>query len=153
MNENEMPLDLNVDMSDVSTAMPLIPNGTVALLGIKSFEVSPNKAGTGKNLMVQFFLEEPTTSTMGDTINRGFPLRKYYPLQQSDKEGAPDFRRDVKLLLMAVFNTDEDNCPNLTSETLSQLPGQQVVGTIKIDKGTPEYPNDSNSISKLVAVG
>ena len=69
---------------------------------------SKNKPGN-HNLRVKFVLEEGTNATHNDEkVSAGYPLQRYYPLQQSDNENAPDYRRDLKALVAAALNIGKD---------------------------------------------
>jgi hypothetical protein len=123
------PLNLSsFSIKDVDTSMPC-PVGGAAILNISNAEVGENKAQTGYNLMVEFALAEERESTTGGVISPGFKLRKYYPLQQSQSEKAPDFRRDIAVLYKAVYGPDS---PDFDPETVSQLIGHQVEATLKV---------------------
>lgn len=148
MNE---PLNLNIGLGDVDTSMPRLASGK-HLMGIKKAEVGPNKAGTGHNLLVSFATKEPAESTAGDVLNPGFQVRKYYPLQQSDKENAPDFRRDIAVLIDAAYNVDDaNNRPTLSQETIAGLVGREVVVTVKVTQ-SDEY-GEQNEVGMISAVG
>jgi hypothetical protein len=121
------PLSFEINMTEVNTDMPRLPKGEY-LFGIKEATVAPNKEQTGHNLMVIFELRQPATSHTGDPINAGYPVRKYYPLQQSQKENAPDFRRDIAILLDAAYGVKNPaDRPKLNTETIAGLAQRNVV--------------------------
>ena len=107
MNENEGidPLGLGLDLSQVDTSRPCLPEG-LYVLEVGAVELKANKAETGRNLVVQF---KTVTDAMDHTgaklIPVGFAVTKYYPMQQSDNPKAPDFKRDLAFLQDAVEGT------------------------------------------------
>jgi len=147
---DSLTLDLNIELKDVDTSMPRLESNTY-LLGIKEVKIEPSKQGEGKrNLLVVFATKEEANSTAGGTISPGFQLRKYYPLQQSPKENAPDFRRDISILIDAAFAVTAESRPDLTSDTLSGLVGREVVASVKV-KQDDTY-GEVNEIGMLKAV-
>lgn len=141
------PLNLNIDVASVDTSMPRLAPGPVAAV-IDKAEVLENKQQTGHNLLVIFKTTEPVESTQGGVINPGYQLRKYYPLQQSANENAPDFKRDLAVLYKAAFG---DNPPALTEESILQLIGQQVELVTKVTTD-PEY-GEQNEIRSIKRIG
>ena len=123
----------NIDLSNVDTEMPVLCDGTYNF-EIKEFEVAENKKKTGHNLCVKFALTTPGDSVKArergesNDISPGFQVRKYYPLQQSDNENAPDFRRDLAVLQEAALGAKGE----LNNETLEQLRGKQVAIKVKV---------------------
>jgi hypothetical protein len=121
------PLSFEIDMTETSTDMPRFPKGEY-LFAIKEAKIEPNKAQTGHNLLVIFASREATKSHTGDPISPGYTVRKYYPLQQSDNENAPDFKRDIAILLDAAFGVKNPaDRPKLNTETISALVQRPVV--------------------------
>lgn len=148
------PLDFSIDTEDVSTKMPLLPKSEY-LLSVKEAQAVQGKdfnpAEPKYNLMVIFTLAEPATSTTGDTVNPGYQLRRYYPLQQSPKEGAPDFRRDIVALIDAAFKIKEpSDRPKITPDTFHRMIGQQVIGVVKITES--EQYGEQNELSSVKAL-
>ena len=123
----------NIDLTNVDTEMPVLCDGTYNF-EIKEFEVAENKKKTGHNLCVKFALMTPGDSVKArergesNDISPGFQVRKYYPLQQSDNENAPDFRRDLAVLQEAALGAKGE----LNNETLEQLRGKQVAIKVKV---------------------
>ena len=87
MSEATDPLALGVDLNDVDAGRPVLPKAQY-VMKVDNVEVVENKAGTGRNLIIDFATTQPTESTKGAHVNVGFRIRNYYPLQPS--ENNPD---------------------------------------------------------------
>lgn len=126
------PLDLNIDLNGVDTSAPCLVAGEYAF-HIGDIKVEPKKdEPTKRNLVVKFVLAQPANSSAGHSISPGFPISKYYPLQQSENPKAPDFKRDLSILLDAVFATNESTRPKLNGETLAEMLGRTVVAVVSV---------------------
>ena len=140
------PLGLNIDLAGVSTAMPVLPAAKypmhIASVEPKQGKDDPNK----RNLLVSFTTAEDVTLADGSIISAGFKLSKYYPLQQSDNPKAPDFRRDLAVLVDAALGTDESNRPSL-GEAAASLAGRTVIASLAIEND-PVY-GSQNRIGRL----
>ena len=119
------PLDLNIDLTGTDTAMPCLSDGLYNMT-IKSLDKVENKAKTGFNLVAVFVTTTPATSVnaigRGDSndISAGFPVRKWYPLQQSENPNAPDFKRDLAVLQEACLGaTGKFDVNQLVGKTVS----------------------------------
>lgn len=141
---NVDPLGLGLDLSTVDTGRPVLPEQLHALV-IDSIEVKPNKKETGRNLVVVFKTVNDSPDVTGaKTISAGYPITKYYPLQQSDNEKAPDYRQDLARLQDAVEGTKQGERPPFNPYNYQ---GQMVLAKLKVRKDE-EY-GDSNEITKL----
>lgn len=137
------PLNLNVDLDDVSTAYPRLPSGSYPF-AIEKAEVAAAKKEGNYNLLIIFSLQEAAEGHTGDVINTGYQVRRYYPLQQADNPDAPDFRRDIKLLLEACGIEG-----SLTNDTIPELFGKEVVCKIRLSS-SKEY-GDQNDVRGVYA--
>lgn len=150
MKQDKNPLDLNIELAGIDTSMPRLKPGNY-LASIKEVKIEQNKAGTGQNMLVVFSTMEEAPSLTDDIIPAGWTLSKYYPLQQSENEKAPDFRRDICRLIDAAFNiTDDSERPALTGQTLAQLVGQEVA--LKVRTRESEEYGIQNEISGVTAI-
>lgn len=140
-------LNLNVQLGGVDTSLPKLASGNYPLRLAGVEQVESKKAAGNYNLKATFETTQPGESTKGDIINPGFKVFKYYPLQQSETEGAPDFRRDLCVLVDACLGTDKSNRPDLTGELLTSLIGREVLATVKVEND-PQY-GETNSIGFL----
>jgi hypothetical protein len=149
MSEEMMndPLGLGMDLSTVDVSRPCLPE-QMHVLSIDSVEVKPNKKETGRNLVVVFKTVNDSPDVTGaKIISAGYPITKYYPLQQSDNEKAPDFKADLARLQDAVEGTKQGERPPFQP---FNYVGKLVMARIRIKKDE-EY-GDSNEIAKLEAV-
>ena len=142
-----MSLNLNVQLSGVDTSMPRLASGNYPLRIVKHEVVESKKVAGNNNLLMHFETTQPAESTRGDVIQPGYKLRRYYPLQQSETEGAPAFERDLAVLIDAAYGTDASNRPNLSDETVLGMYGKEVLGSVKVEKD--EAYGESNSIGFL----
>lgn len=138
------PLGLGLDLSGVDTSRPVLPE-QVHVLNIDKVEVKDNKAGTGRNLVVTFkTVNDSPDATGARIISAGYPIIKYYPLQQSDNEKAPDFKADLARLQDAVEGTKQGERGAFNP---FNYVGKLVMAKLKIRKDD-EF-GDSNEIVKL----
>lgn len=150
MNENEGidPLGLGLDLSQVDTSRPCLPEG-LYVLEVGAVELKANKAETGRNLVVQF---KTVTDAMDHTgaklIPVGFAVTKYYPMQQSDNPKAPDFKRDLAFLQDAVEGTKQGERPPFNP---FNYVGMQVLAKLRVRADDGEY-GAQNEIAKLEKV-
>jgi len=140
------PLGLGLDLSQVDTSRPVLPEA-LYVLNIKDVKVQPSKKDADKkNLVVTF---ETTAEAMDVTgtkqINAGYIVTKYYPLQQSDNDKAPDFKRDLAFLQDAVEGTKQGERPPFNP---FNYVGQRVMAKLKVRADDGEF-GAQNDIAKL----
>ena len=141
------PLGLGLDLGSVDVSRPCLPE-QLHVLAIDTVEVKDNKKQTGKNLVVVFkTVNDSPDYTGARIISAGYPITKYYPLQQSDNEKAPDFKADLARLQDAVEGTKQGNRPPFNPYNYV---GKLVMDKLKVRKD--EEFGDSNEISKLEVV-
>lgn len=124
--------------------MPVLQSGEVSAI-IKEAKVEPNKDKTGRNLVVKFGTTSEGVSTTGEPVNPGFPLTRYYALQQSPNPKAPDFKRDICKLIDACYDCDIDTRPPLNGDTVAGLVGKEVLLKVSVRDASGEY-DESNDI-------
>ena len=139
-------LDVNLDLAGVDTSMPRLEPGTYAM-SIASVSIKPNKAGTGRNMQVEFATTSQANSTKGDTIHEGYKISKYYPLQQAENANAPNFKRDICILIDAVFGTTQETRPALNSETINSMKGKIV--DVIVGVSTSDQYGESNEVKRI----
>ncbi len=138
-------LGLGMDLSGVDTSRPCLPE-TAVVLQIGEVKRTANKSETGFNLVVEFkTVVDMPDATGARIVSAGYPITKYYPLQQSDNPKAPDFRRDLALLQDAVEGPDARK--NAAPFAPFNYTGSMVVAKLKIRQDEAYGP--SNEISKL----
>lgn len=146
------PLDLNIDISSHDASRPLLPDGQYAGQ-VKSVTVEPSKAVPGNyNLVVVVATTEPNVSTKGTTINPGFEVKRWFPLQASEKQiaagNAESFKDSLALLIDGLFNTTQGNRPALNQELITQMHGKPVLFSVKV-RQDDQY-GDSNDLGRMV---
>lgn len=143
-DETVDPLGLGMDLSGVDTSRPVLPE-QIHVLSIDKVEVKDNKAGTGRNLVVVFKTVNDSPDVTGaKIISAGYPITKYYPLQQSENEKAPDFKADLARLQDAVEGTKQGTRGAFNPYNYT---GKLVMAKLKVRKDD-EF-GDSNEIVKL----
>lgn len=137
----ELPLDLDLDLNSVDTSRQIPIQGDYRAR-VVSADIKPNKAGTGRNLAVQFELTQNATSVQaaqqgaeGD-INPGYKVTRYYPLQQSENPKAPRFEADLARLQDACLGTSLGNRPRFNP---TQFVGREVIVTLRPDMDNAEF--------------
>lgn len=150
-----LPLpSLNLDLKSVDTTPPRIEDGTKAILEIAKAECLGNKAGDGYNLLVEFKTTDELPNNKGTSMQPGYTLSKYYPLQQAEqkpgKGAPPDFKIDLTKLVLAAYDVAQSEAPEFNDETVSGLVGKRVSATIKL-KDDPQY-GPSNEVANIKAV-
>lgn len=74
----------NMDLSEVSTGMPVLPQGLYEVEVLES-KSETNKKGTGSNWKLKLGLTQPTTSLDGKSVNPNFPIFTTISLVQTEK--------------------------------------------------------------------
>jgi hypothetical protein len=122
-----------------------LPEGICVLeIGKVGREASKKTAGNF-NLVVQFKTTSDSPDVTGEkVISAGFPITKYYPLQQSSNDKAPDFRADLARLQDAVEGTEQGNRPPFNPFNYT---GKLVMGKLKVV--TSDEYGTQNEIAKL----
>lgn len=138
--------NLNIDTESVDTSRPYLPPGTYPF-NIKDISVVPSKNAPGnKNLKVDFVLADAVEAANGVPVNPGFPLSKYYPLQQSPKANAPKFEVDIAVLIESALGVKAP----LSSEVARELIGKTVGLTLKVTQS--EQYGTGNEIARVKAL-
>lgn len=134
------PLGLNIDLRSVDTSRPVLKAGEYIFEIDEMSVVAKKDDETKRNLMAVLKLVTEGAQGVDDKpINPGYQLRKYMPLQQSDKDNAPDFKRDITLFTCHAFGIDADqkNAHNRPSSIppLNEFHGRRLklILTVKDD--------------------
>lgn len=142
------PLSLgSIDMTGVSTAMPIMRVGDYVFIA-DSYEVVYKKDDTSKkNLKVTFKSEEDIEAQVGPTIKAGFPIAVFFPLQGSEKNPEWDFRSNIGSMLKAFLQIENDSdIPELSDEVMQQVKGKKAV--LRIGISTDENDNERNEVKR-----
>jgi hypothetical protein len=143
--EDTDPLGLGLDLSNVDTSRPCLPEGIMVLeIGKVSKEESKKSPGN-HNLLVQFKTTSDSPDVTGEkNIGAGFAISKYYPLQQSSNDKAPDFKADLARLQDAVEGTKQGERPPFNP---FNYVGRLVMAKLKVV--TSDEYGTQNEIAKL----
>lgn len=142
------PLGLGINLQAVDTSSPVLRDGIYPAT-IKSADVVPNKKDPAKrNLRVQFTLDIDAPTVQDSTVAAGWPLSKYYPLQQSDNDKAPPFERDLTALVDASFGIKNAEDRPMGFPNPATLVGRQVRLRVKctVNTQTDEKSNDITAV-------
>lgn len=137
---------LNLDLNNVDTTPDRLQKGKVKV-AVKeaSFVESKNKPGN-YNLALVFTTVLPEVSSKGGTINPGYQLRSYLPVQQSENEKAPDFKVALAKVLDAVLGER----PQLNEETLKSFIGRELY--LKVNLKEDDTYGWTNEVKDFEAV-
>jgi hypothetical protein len=142
-NDTIEPLDLDIDLNNVDTTMPIVPAG-LRDLRIKSVDKVENKAKDGYNLKVVFETVDPVESLQGKELKPGFPLTRYFSLQPSKKEGSTwDFKVPLAQLLDAAYGTAMGDRPKISKD----LEGKVVRAMVKVREEDGVKSNDVDRLT------
>jgi hypothetical protein len=149
------PLDVSINLAGVDTTIPLLPEA-IYDFQISEITVEPNKEKTGRNLVVVLKTITPIDSVPNEqgevrTVKPGFPLKMYFALQPSQKEGVdPEgYKRNLSDLIDAAIGSTINDRPDLNMETINNMKGKTVRGTVKFD----EYQGrKNNKVARLQKV-
>jgi hypothetical protein len=143
-------MNLNIDLKNTDTTMPKLEDGDF-LFQIAQTEVAPSKQDPdNRNLVVTFSLAQDARSKKGEKLSQGYKIRKYLPLQQSKKENAPDFARDIAVLYDCAFNlkNPEDRPVIKTYDDFKLLHGRPI--KLRIGTETTEEYGEQNVIKRML---
>lgn len=105
---SEEPLDLDVDLGQVDTSMPVFPAGLYDLR-VHDMTRERNKEDSGWNLVVIFCTTEDHCTMQkpdGPPVKTGFALKRYFPLQaKSDAADPEQYKKGLAELLDAALGT------------------------------------------------
>lgn len=144
------PLNLNLDLGNVSTDMPRFATGKY-LARIHKAEVAENSRGDGHNLVVSFQpISDDAVDQNGDAIKPGtLTVTAWYPLQPWDDTEA--YLRNLAILLDAVFKGKR---PVLTHENIGDICAsmvqEEVIISVRLKDGDRGLQND---VTHVAAVG
>ncbi len=141
MNE-QAPLNINLDITDTTTGIPVIADGQIVKLHLEKVTQSEVE-GKGSTTRWEYKLVEPAPTTDGTTLNPGdFGSTIFENIQLYSKEGSarPDwFKERIATRIDALLGTgDKGNKkgkperPNLSGETVAKLIGQSMLVKMKV---------------------
>jgi hypothetical protein len=146
------PFAQDVNLQNVETTLPLIPDGDYVLQCVES-AVEPNKEQSGWNWKLKLVTTEPVTAVDGRPVNPGFPVFVTQACQaKADSKDPEAFKRGLAETIDALYaSTKEDRQP-FAKPAVEGAIGKLVKGTIYMD----EYPvgsgNKNNKVRRLKKV-
>lgn len=144
MQPNQEPLVLDVDLSQVDTAIPVLP-ANLYDLRVAAITREENKDKNGFNAKVKFETTIDITDMKGNVVKAGFPLFSYYPLQNKpDAEDKEQWKKNFAALQDAALGTSQGNRPSRFDA--GEILGKIVRANVKID----QYEGrDTNKVGAL----
>ncbi len=148
------PLSFAFDTNEVSTAYPVLPEGSY-IAKIAAAEVVESSTTPGNfNLRVRFETTAPATSLDGlekglvDDVAPGHKLTRYFPLQPSARNPDFDFRKGLVELQDAALKTKQGERPPFNPE---DLVNRELVIVVKVreDKEGPYAGQKSNDVARV----
>jgi hypothetical protein len=132
MSDNQ-PLNISVNLSDVTTTVPLIVDGTMARVRLKN--ISQTERDGNPILKWEFTLSEPAPTTDGLQLQPGFPLFVNFDISH-------EFLLQKMARFMDAFlgTGDAGNKkgkpprPQLNAETVTRMLGAEAVAKIIVSK-------------------
>lgn len=143
------PLNLDIELQDVDSDLPLLPEGEYDFQVVSS-TVEPNKDRSGRNWVLKFGLAAPATAVDGRQIKPNFPVFQQCALQAKEDSTDPDaFKRNLAEAIDGIFKTAKGSRPPL-SQAVQTAVGQIVKLHIVID----EYKGKKNNkVKRFVKPG
>jgi hypothetical protein len=152
---NIQPLNVNFDLSNVKTAIPLIADGHIVQARLKSIE--QEQTDKGATLKWTYETTEPAPTKDGSEAAPGFPI--FERIQLYAREGAKNptwFLEKIARRMDALLDTgDEGNAkgkparPAFGPETVAQMIGRPVA--LKMSISSYEG-NERNEIDKAYSL-
>ena len=147
------PLNLNIDIQNHDASRPVLPAGTYQgqIAGAEVVE-SKNAAGN-YNLMVTVKTIEPYESTKGTPINAGYSLKRWFPLQASEKQiemgMGESFKDQLAIMVDNLFGTTAEDRPALNQDVITQMIGKAITFTTTV-RSDDQY-GDGNDLGRMLA--
>jgi hypothetical protein len=145
------PLSISLNLSDISTTVPLIADGTMAKVRLKN--ISQTERDGNPVIKWEFTLAEPALTTEGDQVRAGFPLFTTF-----------DTSHEFLMQKMARFvdgflgTGDANNKkgkarrPTFNAEVVSQMIGSEAMAKITVMK-SKKSDYVGNDIATLTYLG
>lgn len=152
--EGSLPADPNdplaQDVGGIDTSYPLLPPGLYDM-EIKDVEVAPSRNREGAETMtISFSTTADATSTKGDVLHAGFPIKYYIGLTPT-----PDYpAKDIAKKMAAVLKQSgfvSGVTPRQWKDNPKMVVGRILRCKVVVTKATDEYP-EGNAIKSFVPV-
>lgn len=154
--QNEAPLSISLNLSEVKTSIPIIADNTMVKARLKNISQQVVE-GKGNSTKWEYVLVDPAPTTDGGQVKPGFPI--YEHIQLYAKADAKDplwFVKKISRRIDGLLGTgDVGNNkgkparPEFNADILPHLIGKEVILTLKVKTG--EY--EGNEISKSTFPG
>jgi hypothetical protein len=145
------PLSISLNLTDISTAVALIADGTMARVRLKN--ISQTERDGNPVIKWEFALAEPALTTEGDQVRAGFPL--FTTFDTSHEFLMQKMARFVDGLLGtgdANNKKGKPRRPTFNAEVVSQMIGGEAMAKITVTK-SKKSDYVGNDISTLTYLG
>ena len=128
----EDPLNINIPLVGVETALPLLPEADYKLQCVES-TVEANKERTGLNWNLKLVTTEPATAVDGRTVNPNFPLFVVISLPNADSKDVEATTRTICGAVDSLYGTDKTTRPDFNRETIVGAVGKLCQAHVTVD--------------------
>jgi hypothetical protein len=149
MSDNQ-PLNISVNLSDVTTTIPLIVDGTMARVRLKN--ISQTEREGNPVIKWEFTLSEPAPTTDGLQVQPGFPLFVSFNISHEF------LVQKMARFMDAFLGTGDANNkkgkpprPQLNAETVTRMLGAEAVARISVQK-SKKSDYEGNDIATMTHV-
>jgi hypothetical protein len=132
MSDNQ-PLNISVNLSDVTTTVPLIVDGTMVKVRLKN--ISQTEREGNPVIKWEFTLSEPAPTTDGLQVQPGFPLFVNFNISHEF------LVQKMARFMDAFLGTGDANNkkgkpprPQLNAETVTRMLGTEAIARISVQK-------------------
>lgn len=149
------PLNVNLDISDTETEIPLLPAGSYPMQIVAS-TIEANKDNSGLNWHIKLATTQAYTAVDGRPIAVNFPINMYPPLQaKADAADPENYKRNIAAAVDAIFGSSKNNRPTVDKALLERAQGQTVIADIVLETPTqgPYAGKTSNKVARLKKIG
>lgn len=146
------PLSINLDLSGIVTAMPIIVADHLSNARLKAIDqISSDK---GITLVWTYELTEPAPTQDGGQVSPGYPIKDFIQLYSKPDSKRPDwFKEVIAKHIDACLGTGDPNNkagkpvrPELNAELLPQLIGRPVIIRFGVKEFNSRVSNEIKGI-------
>jgi hypothetical protein len=144
------PLSISLNLTDISTAVPLIADGTVARVRLRN--ISQTERDGNPVIKWELALAEPATTTEGDQVRVGFPIFISFDTSQEF------LMQKMARFVDGFLGTGDPNNkkgkpprPQFNAQIVSQMIGAEAMAKITVikSKKSDYVGNDISTITYL----
>ncbi len=136
----EDPLNIEIQLQDVDTSFPLLPEADYPLVVVES-KVETNYDKNGVQWSLVYGLDTPAESVSGKPLATGTKVYPDWPLQlqpRADGKGGAEWsgsaaERSLCATVDAIFGSSKENRPGFNRELVDGAVGRHVIGHVIID--------------------